>query len=278
MSNYRDKVRNLENYMESLATKDSMIAFSGGVDSSLLLKVACEQSKKYNTNVYAVTIHTKLHPMKELAISQKIASEVGAIHKVLHVDELQEAGIETNPVDRCYRCKKYMFTKVLHLAEELGVSILLEGTNADDTKEYRPGIQAIKELGISSPLLLHDFSKQEVRMLAKEYGISSAEKPSTPCLATRFPYDTLLSYKEMNYVEQIEEYIRSLGFYNVRARIHEKLVRIEVDEPDIMKLVEKRTIIQNYIKQFGYLYIAVDLEGFRSGSQDILIKEKLVTG
>lgn len=270
MNKFDEKCRKLGRLIEEYAKQDVFLAFSGGVDSSVLLKIACEKAERYSTNVYAVTIHTALHPMKDLEITKKLAEEYGAIHKVLYVDELEEAGIGDNPENRCYLCKKYMFTKILKEAINLNVEYVIEGTNADDKKEYRPGIKALEELGILSPLVFADFSKEEVRRLAKEYGIETADRPSTPCLATRFPYHTRLSYENMRKAEIIETYIREAGFYNVRARIHDNLVRIEVDEKDIPALLKKRREMVSMIKRMGYSYITIDMEGFRSGSQDIM--------
>ena len=178
---------NLAVIIDQYLHEDVMIAFSGGVDSTLLLKMAVEASQKYHTRVYAVTIQTALHPVMEADEAKRMAEEIGAIHKVIHVDELEGAGIENNPVDRCYLCKKYMFTKVKELAHSLGISTILEGTNADDLKQYRPGIKAIQELGLQSPLLEANMTKKEIRELAAVYGLKAANKPSSPCPATRFP-------------------------------------------------------------------------------------------
>lgn len=265
---------NLQTIIDNYVKEDVMIAFSGGVDSSLLLKMACLEAKKYHTNVYAVTIQTALHPVMEASIAKKMAEEMGAIHKVVEVDELSGAGIDENPVDRCYRCKKYMFTKVKEMAEGLGIHTLLEGTNADDLKQYRPGIKALKELGLHSPLLEANMTKKDIRSLAAEYELEVADKPSSPCLATRFPYNTHLEYKNMRKVEKIEDYLHSLGFYNVRARIHDKLVRIEIDQDAFDQFMKLRADIVAFIKDLDYDYVSLDLEGFRSGSQDIRLEEK----
>ena len=265
---------NLAAIIDEYVHEDVMIAFSGGVDSTLLLKLAVEASKKYHTHVYAITIQTALHPVMEADEAKRIAEELGAIHKVIHVDELEGAGIENNPVDRCYLCKKYMFTKVKELAHSLGISTILEGTNADDLKQYRPGIKAIQELGLHSPLLEANMTKKEIRELAAAYGLKAANKPSSPCLATRFPYHTLLNYEEMRKVEKIEDYLHTYGFYNVRARIHNDLVRLEIDQDAFMKCMDYRQEILLFIKELGYDYVTLDLEGFRSGSQDIKLEEK----
>lgn len=264
----------LHQRMEHYAAGDIVLAFSGGVDSSLLLWLACEHAAARGTRVYAVTIHTMLHPVKELEQCRNMAEEAGAVPRIITVDELLEAGIENNPENRCYLCKKCMFQKLLLEAEQLGAGTVMEGTNLEDTREYRPGIRALKELKISSPLLEAGFTKAEVRQMAAEYGISSAQKPSVPCLATRFPYNTALAYEELQKVEQLEELLRSRGFYNVRARIHGNLVRLEVDTPDLVRLMQNRKEIIMAAKQLGYLYVSADLEGFRSGSQDLLLKNR----
>lgn len=269
VKNLTEKKKALEELFEQYTKKNIVIAFSGGVDSSLLLKVACEKAKQHHTTVYAYTIHTMLHPMEELELTERLAEEMGAVHRVLRVNELKEAGIEDNPVNRCYLCKKCMFTKLVKEAEQLQITTIIDGTNLDDTKVYRPGIAALKELGIISPLLLAEFTKPDVRALAKEYGISVSDRPSTPCMATRFPYHTRLTEEGMEQVQKMERMLKGFGFYNVRARVHDALVRIEVDAEDIEKLLEVRTEIISQIKSLGFDYVTVDLEGFRSGSQDL---------
>lgn len=243
-------------------------AFSGGVDSSLLLKLACDAAEKEHQKVYAVLLHTMLHPAGEAEAARKTAEEFGACFRVLKIDELGEAGIENNPEDRCYRCKKYLFQVLKQEAEKVGAGCILEGTNADDLKVYRPGLAAVRELGILSPLADAGFTKEEVRRLAEKYGIAAAKKPSTPCLATRFPYGARLTYEEMRRVEQGELYLKSFGLYNVRLRIHKNIARIEVDSGDIEIVVRHKGEITEYLKTLGYQYITLDLEGFRSGSMD----------
>ncbi|MDE6891142.1 MAG: ATP-dependent sacrificial sulfur transferase LarE [Lachnospiraceae bacterium] len=257
--------------MKDFSEKDLIVAFSGGVDSSLLLKIACDFAKEKGSAVYAVTMQTKLHPAGDMADARKICAEIGARHLVITVDELQEAGILNNPTNRCYLCKKHLFMKMLEKAESLGVSTIIEGTNEDDLHVYRPGIRALKELCIISPLAEAGMTKQDVRNLAEEYGLSAASKPSTPCLATRFPYGTALSYKAMALVEKGETYLKNLGFYNVRLRIHDRIARIETDKAAFPALLQHSGEITAYLKSLGYDYITLDLEGFRSGSMDIAI-------
>ncbi len=269
MQSYETKVRELKQLMSSYADGDVIIAFSGGVDSSLLLKLACEAAREKKHAVYGILLHTMLHPSGEAESARRIAEEIGAVFKVLKIDELKEAKIENNPPDRCYRCKKYLFRLVLDEAERLGVKTVIEGTNQDDLKVCRPGIRAVKELGIISPLADSGLTKEEVRRLAKACGVSVFNKPSTPCLATRFPYGTELSYEEMRKVEKGEAFLRNKDFYNVRLRVHKELVRIEIDENSIPGLIAQRVEVTEYLKSLGYSYITVDLEGFRSGSMDI---------
>lgn len=269
MNALTDKQKQLEILMDSYTKADIAIAFSGGVDSSLLLKLACEKAKENHSKAYAYTIHTMLHPMEELTLTEGLAREMGAVHRVIRVDELEEAGIQDNPVNRCYLCKKCMFTKLMKEAEAVGITTVMDGTNLDDTKAYRPGIQALQELGVASPLLQAGCTKEEVRALAAMYGISVSDRPSTPCMATRFPYGTRLTQGKLNQVERLETQIKALGFYNVRARIHGALVRIEVDERDLEKIMAYRQNIISFVKELGFDYVSLDLEGFRSGSQDL---------
>ena len=257
-------IRRIGDYTE----KDCMVAFSGGVDSSVLLKLACGAAAGKGTKVYAVTVQTELHPMGDLAVAGKVAAEIGAEHHVLGIRELSEAGIGDNPIDRCYRCKKYLFTQVMALAEGLGASIVLEGTNEDDLHVYRPGIRAVRELGIKSPLAEAGLTKEQVRLLAEELSLSVSARPSTPCLATRFPYGVRLDPEEMRKVEMAEGWLRQRGYGNVRVRIHGDLVRLEIDRQDFSCLLCEKEEVVTYMKTLGYDYVTLDLEGFRSGSMD----------
>lgn len=268
MKTQAEKKQKLMEYMKEYTSQDVMIAFSGGVDSTLLLKAACEMANKNSRKVYAVTIHTTLHPMNEIQLTKQLAEEIGAIHLVVQVNELENAKISENPVNRCYLCKKYLFTKLREMAHDMEIETIMDGTNEDDLHVYRPGLQALSELQIKSPLADAEMTKEDVRKMADEYGLSVAKRPSAPCLATRFPYGTKLSYEEMNKVELGEDYIKSLGFYNVRIRVHEDIARIEVDSQDLNQLLIHRVDIINHLKKLGYAYVTIDLEGFRSGSMD----------
>lgn len=268
-----------------------MVAFSGGVDSALLLKIACmaaeDMASEGKSAVYAVTAYTRLHPAGDPEAAKQMAEEFGAVHKVLRIDELAESDIETNPVNRCYLCKRVIFRKIKELAAELETGVILEGTNADDLNQYRPGIQALKELQIVSPLADCGLTKEEIRELAAYLGIPAANRPSAPCLATRLPYGTKISYELLERIDEGERCLRAFGFYNVRLRIHELtdavsnvtaiadaaqerkwLARIEVDAEDIPRLFEHRMELTETVKRLGFGRVTVDLEGFRSGSMD----------
>ena len=265
---FTQKKERLLALMAEYAAQDTMVAFSGGADSSLLLKLACDAAAETGKKVYGVTVQSKLHPVGEAGEARRTAQEMGAIHLILTVDELEEAGITDNPTDRCYLCKKYLFRKMLERAGELGIPVVLEGTNEDDLHVYRPGIKALKELGIVSPLAKVHMTKEEVRTPAAAYGLAAASKPAAPCLATRFPYGTPLTYGKMRRVEQGENYLKGLGLRNVRLRVHGTVARIEVDTEEFPVLMCRRAEVAAYLKGLGYGYVTLDLEGFRSGSMD----------
>lgn len=268
MTGYETKKAKLTDRLAQYQGRDVVLAFSGGVDSSLLLRMLCDQADKYKTTVYAVTIHTMLHPGKETEEAVAQAKEMGATPIVIEIDELQDAGISDNPVDRCYLCKRYMFERIAEISRQKEAYAVIEGTNADDLTEYRPGIRALGELGIHSPLADACLSKEEVRKLAAEYGIQAAEKPSSPCMATRFPYGTKLSYEKIRQAEEAEAVLRQRGYYNVRARVHGDLLRIEVDQDSMLKLLSEAKEITDAMQRLGYDFVTLDLEGFRSGSFD----------
>lgn len=259
----------LEARMEQLGKEDVCLAFSGGVDSSLLLKTAADAALRSGKKVYAVTFDSRLHPSCDLQIARRVAGELGGIHEVISVDELEQEAIRHNPVNRCYLCKRHLFLKLVQLAESRGIRHILDGTNEDDMHVYRPGIQALKELGIISPLAELHISKREVKALASEYGISVASRPSTPCMATRLPYGALLDYETLERIAQGETYVRSIIPGNVRLRLHADVVRLELDPDCFGVFMEKQKDVIRELKKLGFTYITLDAEGFRSGSMDI---------
>lgn len=291
------KYKVLKEKIASYVSGGVVVAFSGGVDSALVLKLTC-MSAGGKSPVYAVTVQTKLHPAGDTETAKRMAEGIGAWHQVLPIDELAETGIETNPVNRCYLCKKSIFRKIKEFAKEYGAGCILEGTNADDLKQYRPGIRALKELQIISPLADCGLTKEEIRELAKYLDIPAANRPSAPCLATRLPYGTKISYELLAKIDEGERYLREAGCYNVRLRIHKMteavnkeiagdfnllkqenentgaqkekrwLARIEVDAVDMPKLLKNREELVKKIKTLGFHRVTLDMEGFRSGSMD----------
>ena len=272
MTRTEEKKRQLESAMAQYGKEDICLAFSGGVDSSLLLKAASDAARQNGTKVYAVTFDSRLHPSCDLEIASRVAKELGGIHEVITVDELEQEEIRHNPVNRCYLCKRHLFQGLRDFAVQRGVRIILDGTNEDDLHVYRPGIQALKELEIISPLAELHITKAEVKELAAEYGISVASRPSTPCMATRIPYDTDIDYGVLEKIAAGEEYLRTVIGGNVRLRLHGDVVRIEVDCSSFERIVALSHELTETLKNMGFLYVTLDLEGFRSGRMDVHIK------
>lgn len=267
------KTDQLQSLMADYAKEDVCVAFSGGVDSSLLLVLACEAAKKTGKKVYAITMDTVLHPKADVAVARQVLAGTIAEHHVITLNELTIPEIQNNPVNRCYLCKKALYRSMLAFAQKKGISTILEGTNEDDLHVYRPGIQAIRELGIKSPLAQCKITKAEVRKLAEQYGILVADRPSAPCLATRLPYGAKIDLELLKRIETAEEYIKNLGVKNVRIRVHGDILRLETDVDAMEVILKKRKEVIACLKEVGCPYITLDLEGFRSGSMDIHIKK-----
>lgn len=263
---YQEKERRLTKWFEEKRKKDICLAFSGGVDSSVLLALAAKTEGE--GKIYAVTFDTVLHPRCDAAFARQAAAQYGAEHHVLYVDELKNEAIRKNPKNRCYLCKRELFERLLAFAGARDVECVIEGTNADDKKQYRPGLLAVQELGIESPLLRFGITKDEVRKMAAEWGVLAADRPSTPCLATRLPYGTEIIPEVLLALEKGEAFLRELGLYNVRLRLHGEVLRIETDQKSFGELLACRDHIITYLKGLGFGYLALDLEGFRSGSMD----------
>jgi len=268
-----EKTEKLKKELRALAETDVIVAFSGGADSSLLLTMACEAAKEQHTKVYAILMETTLMPEEDLENLRQMAKERGAAFLAIQADPLWEAGIEDNPVDRCYRCKKYLFQKMLEKGKELGAPTLMEGSNADDRNVYRPGLKAIRELGVHSPLAKAGLTKAEVRQLGRRYGVKAADQPSAPCLATRFPYGTRLTKEELRKVEEGEAFLKTFCPKNVRLRVHTDVARIETDTEAFPVILEHAEEIASYLKALGYTYVTLDLDGFTSGSMDRKIED-----
>ncbi len=271
--NLEEKTEQLKSELKTYAAGDVAVAFSGGADSSLLLAMAAEAAGERHTKVYALMMVSTLMPEEDTSSAAQTAGQCGVTFLTIAADPLGEAGIEENPPDRCYRCKKYLFQKMKEKGEELGVSTFMEGSNADDENAYRPGLKAIRELGFLCPLAKAGLTKEEVRRLGRRYGISAADRPSSPCLATRFPYFTRLTKEEVDKVAAGEAYLKKFCPYNLRLRVHSDVARIETDEEAFDRILEHREEIVDFLKALGYSYVTLDLAGFHSGSMDIKRKD-----
>ena len=244
----------------------ALVAFSGGVDSTLLLRVCRDVLGP--ENVVAVTGVSLTYTAEELATARRAARALGVEHALIETDELGCAAFAANPPDRCYHCKGELFDKILDLARRRGIDAIYDATNTDDLADYRPGRRATEERGILSPLLAAGFSKKDVRALSRELGLASWDKPANPCLASRFPYGTPITAETLDRVRAGERFIRRLGFPVVRLRHHDRLARIEVPAADFSRLMRPATArrIAVRLRSLGYFWIALDIEGFQTGS------------
>ncbi|MDD4334996.1 MAG: ATP-dependent sacrificial sulfur transferase LarE [Desulfotomaculaceae bacterium] len=247
-----------------------LVAFSGGVDSTLLLKVVRDI---LGERVLAVTATSEIYPPGEVDEAKALADAIGTKHIVLKTNGLRSAAFRGNPPDRCYHCKKEIYTAMLRIAGEKGASHVFDGVNADDAEDYRPGLRAGKELGVRSPLREAGITKQEIYALSRQFALPTAYKPATPCLATRFPYGAEISLESLVMVHQAEEYLKNLGIGQLRVRHHDNLARIEVPPECFNVLLERAGEVAARFKEIGYAYTALDLQGFRSGSMDEAIRE-----
>ena len=241
------------------------IAFSGGVDSTYLLHEAVKAGKE---KVTALIMKTPSVPERELDEAVTFCKSRGISFFVLPADPFSAAGFRENGRDRCYICKHFLFSALLEKAKEEGIPFVADGTNADDRKEFRPGLRALKELDIRSPLAEAGLTKKEIRELSEKEGLPTWNKPSFSCLATRFPYGEELTVEKLRKTEAAENLLAELGFTQRRVRVHGNLARIEVLPAEIPLLLERRDMISSRLEELGFLYTTVDLKGFRSGSMD----------
>jgi uncharacterized protein len=242
-----------------------VVAFSGGVDSTFLLHRAHKVRK---SAIVAITIRTPYIPSREIDEAIEFTSSFGINHKI--IDIAFPEMIRNNPIDRCYLCKKTIFTDLLSFAKKNNYQFVVDGTNADDTGDFRPGIKALNELGIRSPLLESGLTKKDIRELSREEDLDIWDKPAMACLLTRIPYDTEISQGKLRMVEEAENMLFELGYPGIRVRIHGDLARIECLPGYIEKIIhnpDKEHIISN-LKKIGFRYVSLDLEGYRTGSSN----------
>ncbi|MCP4648480.1 MAG: ATP-dependent sacrificial sulfur transferase LarE [PVC group bacterium] len=262
-----EKFEKLKSMLASM--QSILIAYSGGVDSAFLLKAA---SLVVPDSIMAVTAESPTYPSGEKDNAKEIANNLGIRHILVKIDELANPDFVKNNKDRCYWCKKELFTKFLDIAKEENLKYVVEASNYDDTFDYRPGLKAVKELEIRSPLIDLKFTKDEIREVSKSLGLSTWSKPSMACLSSRFPYGTKITEEALNRIDKAEMFLRQEGFSQVRVRHYDDLARIEVPEEELPKLLQEQTrkkIIAEF-KKFGYVYVTIDIEGYRSGSMNLV--------
>lgn len=262
----KEKLQRLKEIFQSMGRV--LVAYSGGVDSTLLLRVARDTLR--DQNVVAVTALSPLYPERELAGAKRVTQALEVKHLLIESNELEIAEFSKNPLNRCYYCKRELFEKLVNLSKELGIRSIVEGSTLDDEKDHRPGRMAIQELGIRSPLKEALFTKMEVRELAKELGLTTWDKPSFACLASRFPYGEEITSEGLRMVGEAENFLFGLGFKQVRVRHYQNLARIEVFQEEMGRLIDGslREEVVSHLKKIGYRYITLDLQGFRSGSMN----------
>lgn len=249
-----------------------LVAYSGGVDSSLLLKVASSTSIK----VLAVTAASPIHPECETQAAKILARGMGVPHLVITTDIIQNINFYTNPPDRCYFCKKELIANLKKLVAEYNLKEIVDGTNAEDAGDFRPGTRAAREYGVRSPLQEAGLTKNEIRQLAKYLGLPNWNKPAKACLASRIPYGEIITPAKIKQVKSAENYLHHLGLKEVRVRHHGTIARLEVN-PKCFPLLTEASVrkgLVNYFHSLGFTYIALDLEGFRSGSLNAVLDTK----
>lgn len=273
MANGNGREAKLERLRAQLReTGSAAVAFSSGVDSTFLLHVAHEE---LGDCVVAVTVRSHTFPKRELDEAVAFCRAEGIRHEIVYSDELSVPGFAENPPDRCYHCKKAIFGKIIALAQANGLAAVLEGSNVDDDGDYRPGRRAIVELGARSPLHDAGLTKAEIRELSKEMGLPTADKPSFACLASRFPYGERITAAGLERVERAEQWLSGagLGLSQLRVRSHGDVARIEVSPADIPRLAARAAEIAAAFKSFGFAYVALDLQGYRTGSLNEVLEQ-----
>lgn len=254
------KLKNILNDMGSV-----LLAYSGGVDSTFLLKVARDTLQD---KVMAVTATSATYPKDELAFSKKMARNLKVRHKIIRTSELDNKRFISNPVNRCYFCKKELFAKLNKIARQYKLNFVIDASNSSDKNDFRPGDKAAQELNVRSPLKEAGFSKDYIRKLSRQFGLATWDKPSLACLASRIPYGRNISPALLSRINRAEKLLRKLGIKQVRVRDYNNFCRIEALKQDIPRIIDKRGLITDNLKRLGYSYVTVDLEGYRTGSMN----------
>lgn len=265
------KLNQLKMYLKSLGSV--AVAFSGGVDSTFLLRMARDA---LGDNVIAITAKSHSFPKRELEEAKLFCGKMGIRQLIFDFNELSVDGFCQNPPNRCYLCKRELYNRMIEIVEKQGILHIVEGSNMNDTGDYRPGMEAVKESGIKSPLQEAGLYKEEIRKLSKELGLPTWGKPSFACLSSRFAYGEPITAEKLAMVEQAEQLLFDRGFSQARVRIHDRTARIEVLPEELENLVAKgvREEIVTKLKSYGFTYVSMDLEGYRTGSMNEMLKRQ----
>lgn len=268
-SELQKKLENLKDYLRDL--ESVAIAYSSGVDSTFLLKVAGDV---LGNKAIAITVNSSFFPERERSEASEFCQKNGIKHITATVNVLGIEKVADNPPDRCYLCKRALFTKMKEIAAEQGIENLAEGSNLDDEGDYRPGLKAIAELHIESPLRECSFTKEDIRSLSKELGLDTWDKPSYACLASRVPYGEKLTPEKLSMIEKSEDFLTELGFGQSRVRHHGDVARIELLPQEFDKLMDKevREKVYSELNRIGFKYVTLDIRGFRTGSMNEVLQ------
>ena len=253
--------------------KRVVIAFSGGTDSAFLLKISIDTIG--STNVLAVTAKSETFPQREYRAAKELAGRLSANFMAIRTKEAKNEAFLKNPLNRCYHCKKELFARLISIAKKKGYNTVIDGFNYDDRKDMRYGSQAAKELGVRSPLAEAEIGKNDIRRFSQQLELSTWNKPSFACLASRFPYNQRITIGKLKKVDRAEELLYEYGFKQVRVRVHKNIARIEVTDDDMRRLLPARRLrkdIADEMKQLGFSYVTLDIEGYRSGSMNEVLK------
>ncbi|MFH0919006.1 MAG: ATP-dependent sacrificial sulfur transferase LarE [Fibrobacterota bacterium] len=265
-----EKYSQLQKNLQSMGSV--AIAFSGGVDSAFLAKVAADM---LGDKAVAFTAVSSSYPAREREESKKLAASIGIQQVFFESEETEIPQFKDNPPDRCYYCKHELYGKLLALAKTHGLTAVLDGSNADDAGDFRPGIRALEELKITSPLKEAGLNKQEIRDLSKALGLLTWDKPAFACLSSRFQYGESITREKLSRVEQAEDFLKNAGFRVLRVRDHGNMVRIETSQEEMDRFLDPafREKVVVTLKAIGYLFVSLDLEGYRMGSMNAVLKE-----